>query len=189
MYSNNTDDPYILLIKDAVPKNFCKNVINRFESLISQQPENDSSYIHGGRKNRSDKFIAFDVADIDIASCINRYLHDAFKTYRNEVFELDYMNLESYRVKVQRTLSGEGYHTWHCEQDGKFNDTRIMTWSLFLNDVKEGGETEFLKQGIRIKPEAGMFAFWPGAFMYQHRGNPPISGAKYIATGWYNISE
>ena len=55
---------------------------------------------------------------------------------------------------------------------------------IYLNDVEEGGETEFLYQKIRIKPKSNMGLIWPGGFTHTHRGNPPLSGTKYILTGW-----
>ena len=59
---------------------------------------------------------------------------------------------------------------------------------VYLNDVKEGGETEFQYQKLRVKPKRGTVLIWPGGFTHLHRGNPPLSGDKYIATGWYQGS-
>jgi hypothetical protein len=50
--------------------------------------------------------------------------------------------------------------------------------------VQEGGETEFLYQHMRVKPEQGTLVIWPAAFTHTHRGNPPLSNEKYIVTGW-----
>jgi len=90
----------------------------------------------------------------------------------------------SIQGKMQKTCSGEGYHVWHCEHDQN-EPYRVLAWALFLNDVEEGGELEFLHQGIRIKPSKGEFVVWPASFTHMHRGNPPLSGEKYIITGWY----
>lgn len=46
------------------------------------------------------------------------------------------------------------------------------------------GETEFLYYPRRIKPKQGTLIVFPGAFTHAHRGNPPLSGDKYIITGW-----
>ena len=58
---------------------------------------------------------------------------------------------------------------------------------IYLNDVEEGGETEFLYQPKRIKAEKGKIVIFPADFMHTHRGNPPISNEKYVLTGWFNI--
>jgi hypothetical protein len=86
--------------------------------------------------------------------------------------------------KMQKTQPGEGYHVWHSELDPAASK-RVLAWAFFLNDVEEGGELEFLHQNMRIKPKRGDFVVWPANFTHIHRGNPPLSGDKYIVTGWY----
>ena len=58
--------------------------------------------------------------------------------------------------------------------------------AVYLNDVEEGGETEFLHQSVRVKPKKGRIVIWPAAFPYVHRGNQPLSGEKYLLTSWIN---
>ena len=88
-------------------------------------------------------------------------------------------------LKIQKTLLTEGYHVWHIEHNKGFdNEARAFVFSIYLNDVEEGGETEFLHFSKRVKPKTGRIVIWPAAFPYLHRGNPPLSGAKYILTSW-----
>ena len=87
-------------------------------------------------------------------------------------------------VKIQKTKVGEGYHTWHCENAEMKARNRILAFSVYLNDVTEGGETEFLYQKCRFKPEKNTLLVWPAQFTHIHRGNPPLSNDKYIITGW-----
>jgi hypothetical protein len=58
---------------------------------------------------------------------------------------------------------------------------------LYLNDVEEGGETEFLYLKKRIKPQQNRLLIWPAGFTHTHRGNPPLSNNKYIITGWVEL--
>ena len=91
-------------------------------------------------------------------------------------------------LKIQKTLPGEGYHIWHLEHSAGFqNEPRALVFSIYLNDVEEGGETEFLHFSKRVKPKAGRIVIWPSSFPYVHRGNPPLSGEKYILTSWLNL--
>jgi hypothetical protein len=53
-----------------------------------------------------------------------------------------------------------------------------------LNDVEEGGETEFYYQDKKIKPKAGRMVIAPSGFTHTHRGNVPTSNDKYILTSW-----
>jgi len=88
-------------------------------------------------------------------------------------------------LKIQKTLPTEGYHVWHIEhQKGYHNEARAFVFSVYLNDVEEGGETEFLHFSKRVKPKTGRIVIWPASFPYVHRGNPPLSGEKYILTSW-----
>jgi hypothetical protein len=88
-------------------------------------------------------------------------------------------------LKIQKTLPSEGYHVWHVEHGKGFeNEPRAFVFSIYLNDVEEGGETEFLHFSKRVKPKKGRIVIWPAAFPYLHRGNPPLSGEKYILTSW-----
>ncbi len=91
-------------------------------------------------------------------------------------------------LKIQKTLPTEGYHVWHIEH-GKGLDygSRAFVFSIYLNDVEEGGETEFLHFSKRVKPKKGRIVIWPSAFPYLHRGNSPLSGEKYILTSWMTI--
>ena len=88
-------------------------------------------------------------------------------------------------LKIQKTLPTEGYHVWHIEHgEGYHNEARAFVFSIYLNDVEEGGETEFLNFSKRVKPKTGRIVIWPAGFPYVHRGNPPLSGEKYIITSW-----
>ena len=88
-------------------------------------------------------------------------------------------------LKIQKTLPTEGYHVWHVEHGKGFeNEPRAFVFSIYLNDVEDGGETEFLHFSKRVKPKTGRIVIWPAAFPYIHRGNSPLSGKKYILTSW-----
>ena len=92
------------------------------------------------------------------------------------------------QLKLQKTLPTEGYHVWHIEHcKGFANEPRAFAFSIYLNDVEEGGETEFLHFSKRIKPKKGRIIIWPASFPYVHRGNTPLSGEKYILTSWMTV--
>ena len=91
-------------------------------------------------------------------------------------------------MKIQKTLATEGYHVWHIEHGkGYENEPRAFVFSIYLNDVEEGGETEFLHFSKRTKPKTGRIVIWPAGFPYLHRGNPPLSCEKYILTSWMTL--
>ena len=87
-------------------------------------------------------------------------------------------------IKIQMTKPSEGYHIWHCENSSLMNRGRFLTWILYLNDIDEGGETELIHLSERISPKTGRLVIFPAGWTHAHRGNPPLSNTKYIATGW-----
>lgn len=57
---------------------------------------------------------------------------------------------------------------------------RYLVFLWYLNDVEQGGETEFPQLGMRVAPRAGRLLMFPPYWMFQHAGLPPVSGDKYI---------
>jgi len=119
----------------------------------------------------------------------NNFIHSYFKGPHKDYVK-DFSVLKNYDyhtikyLKIQKTLPGQGYHSWHSEDGSKLWFKRLFAFTLYLNDVKEGGETEFLYLSKRIKAKRGRLAIFPASFEYTHRGNPPLSDEKYILTGW-----
>ena len=117
----------------------------------------------------------------------------ALKMYENSTNIKQYVGVNDLQytcLKIQKTLPKQGYHVWHTEHGPSYdNMRRVLAFSIYLNDVKEGGETEFLNQSIRVQPKTGRIAIWPASFPYVHRGNPPLKGEKYILTSWLLFPE
>lgn len=88
---------------------------------------------------------------------------------------------------IQYTKPGE-FFTWHSddtpvvEKHGGY--FRTISYLIYLNDVEEGGETEFVG-GFKSLPKRGHVCLFPCTWSYVHRGVPPISGDKYIIAGWW----
>jgi len=93
----------------------------------------------------------------------------------------------NYHMQIQKYTGDDGYYAWHYEnyiEDEKMNQ-RQMAFMWYLNNVEEGGETEFKFQNIKIKPEVGKNVIFPAFWTHTHRGNPCSLGQKkYIITGW-----
>lgn len=92
-------------------------------------------------------------------------------------------------INLQKYLRGcGGYHHWHSEiypQNASCESLhRVLLFQFYLNDVAEGGETEFLYQGRRIEARQGRLIIAPAGFTHTHKGHVAASGDKYIATSW-----
>lgn len=78
----------------------------------------------------------------------------------------------------------DGYFKWHNDFSlDKQYGLRMLTLIWYLNDVEEGGETEFV-DGTLVKPKTGQLLIFPTSWYMAHRGRMPISNKKYIITSW-----
>jgi hypothetical protein len=68
----------------------------------------------------------------------------------------------------------------HVDVGDSISARRFLVFFLYLNDVAEGGETEFPDLDLTISPECGKLLVFPSIWTYLHRGNVPISNDKYI---------
>jgi hypothetical protein len=112
-----------------------------------------------------------------------------YEIYSKEYPALTVSNKNIYHVKLQCTKPGQGYHIWHSENECRAYNSRVAVFTLYLNTVELGGETEFLHQGVRVNAVEGRLSIFPAAFTHVHRGNPPLSGDKYILTGWIEFAD
>lgn len=71
---------------------------------------------------------------------------------------------------------------------------RIFTAMAYLNDVEEGGATEFVNAGLSVAPKRGALIMWSSSDKNGapnegtlHAGTPVIAGTKYIVTKWYRV--
>jgi|TARA_B100000035_G_scaffold85963_1_gene72250 hypothetical protein len=120
-----------------------------------------------------------------VTKSLNQCLGECLDLYMEQYEILRCFELQNTSTLVQKTRPGEGYHVWHSEDGMPANmHRRKLTWMIYLNDIKDGGETEFLYYGKRIQPKKGTILIWPVNFTHAHRGNPPLKEDKYVATGW-----
>lgn len=107
---------------------------------------------------------------------------DQLAAFARYVFRPGSINIQGY------TADQGGYPYWHCEQyprDAQCEALhRVLLWTLYLNDDFAAGETEFLFQERKVRPQTGAMVIAPAAFTHTHRGNRPRGGDKFIATSW-----
>jgi hypothetical protein len=92
-------------------------------------------------------------------------------------------------IQAQKYEAGKGnYNYWHCEvyPQAPHNEPlhRTLLFMFYLNDVLDGGQTEFFYQEKSIQPKQGRMVIAPAYFTHTHRGAVPVSNDKYILTSW-----
>lgn len=104
-------------------------------------------------------------------------------------------------VQGQRYQPGQEFrpHFDWFEPEGEYwpyerahGGQRSWTVMAYLNDVEEGGETEFPKLGASIPPQRGALLAWNNARRdgrpnpaTLHAARPVVRGTKYVITKWF----
>tara|TARA_R100000406_G_scaffold87424_1_gene72092 strand:- start:237 stop:845 length:609 start_codon:yes stop_codon:yes gene_type:complete len=185
-------DNHIGIFHNFFPEKLMESYIKHFE----KSNEQNLTWTRPNPEDRKDKAIP---TIMDFEEKYFPYNNNEFiKIFFNECYKLyvdkydllkELQRHTIYEMKVQKTKPSEGYHVWHTENMQKEVSNRIAVFGLFLNDVKEGGETEFLYQKLRVKPVKNTLIIWPANYTHFHRGNPPISNDKYLLTGWVEYGD
>ena len=177
---------FIFEFNDSLSKDKCEEIIKRFENSsdqhyqgrIGQNLKEDTSI-----KKSTDMVISGKDEWKDIDELLFTSLAKALSRVKKQ-FEFFNGPFKDVGYAVQRTKSGEYYH-WHVDSGShQFSDRQLVAiW--YLNDIEgPGGETEFLNQAVKIKPETGKLILFPPFWTHEHRGVKLQKGVKYIATTW-----
>jgi prolyl 4-hydroxylase len=170
---------YVQWFDNALEPDFCKRMIESFDQLARFQTR-------GGRGAlQLSAWTELNVSKVADAS---------FETlFRQQVLQyLDLYNerapltlpipprnrLENLRIKRYVVEEGDQFQPHFDALDYTCNRYMVFLW--YLNDVIDGGETEFCDMGLRVSARAGRLLMFPPYWMYQHAGLPPRSNDKYI---------
>jgi len=176
-------------------KNLCKQIINFFE-------ENKDLQVIGSTSSGVDYSVkkTLDIT-IDPKSLkekkyeiFNNYfknLNECFKDYKKQYpFLLDIAKkVHIGHFNIQKYLKGDHFSKVHSERTNLSTIHRIFAWMTYLNDVEDGGTTDFEYYDLKIKPEEGKTIIWPSEWTHAHKGSKLNSGSKYIITGWMHFTD
>lgn len=182
-------DNFIGVFNNVLSKEDCEEIIKSFEHQCSKGLSFDRGPNESNHR-REDESMCENINSVYIPPDIAKRLTSLIWEKCHPLYAKQYSILDKadkytiFEYKIQRTHPGQGYHIWHYETMGRPQTNRVLVYTLYLNDVEEGGETEFLYANRRLKPKAGTFVLFPANFTHTHRGNPPLSGTKYMLTGW-----
>jgi prolyl 4-hydroxylase len=104
-------------------------------------------------------------------------------------------------VQGQRYTPGQefrGHYDWfdveadYWKHEEASGGQRSWTAMVYLNDVEEGGSTEFPRLNLKIEPQAGALLLWNNALPdgrpnpdVLHAALPVVRGVKYVITKWF----
>lgn len=176
-------------------ENICKNIIDFFEKNNDLQTKGQtSSGVNEEVKKSTDITINPNDLKKEGYSAFNDYfknLNECFMDYKEQ-----YPFLNTFLKKVhighfnvQKYLVGDHFARLHSERTSLNSLHRIFAWMTYLNDVDDGGTTDFDYYKIKIKPETGKTLIWPAEWTHAHTGSILKSGSKYIITGWMHFTD
>ena len=184
---------FIGVFENAIEEEWCDQVINWYNHIEKTQPnliqdrQSDDKTSPTYKKNNF-IYLNAHVNNPEVEKLRDHFMdiliNKVFSEYDKKHHISSFSELVAEVIKVQKTKFEEGYHVWHYENNGYPVADRVLVYMVYLNDVLEGGETEFLYQRRRIKPKKGTIMLFPTSFTHTHRGNPPLSNYKYAITGW-----
>lgn len=199
MASSKIDKDHIAVFDNYFDEDFCEHYISFYKEmeknklvLERETPshiKDDNNYdIISNIKFANQKGIKEFNVNYTASDFTDKFFNDVYPIYLKKYSILDLFSKHAIQdIKLQKTVPQTGYHVWHCESGSVGNRNRIMAFILYLNTVTHGGETEFLYQTKRIKPQQGRLVLFPTSYTHVHRGNPPLKGNKYILTGWVEL--
>ncbi len=180
------ENTFIYEKHNALPDELCDNMVQRFEEntedqylgRIGQVASQDSSI-----KKTTDLVVSGKEHWKDVDNNLFRSMGIAIKEFR-EAFPYFKGPFKDMGYGIQRYNPGEFYH-WHIDGGSHDFSQRQLVAIWYLNDVPgPGGETEFLFQDVKIKPEKGKLVLFPPFWTHEHRAVTLNEGVKYIATTW-----
>lgn len=175
------------------PLTLCDQVIDFFE----RHPENHTQGKTAGglnleAKNSTD--LSIWPRDLEQASHapLRDYIQRLFDCHRDYLEQWPFLKTFFTRAdlgpfNIQRYRPGGHFLKLHSERTALASSHRVLAWMTYLNDVAEGGATEFAHQDLAVQPRKGLTLIWPAEWTHAHRAGVLHSGEKHIITGWLHF--
>ncbi len=183
-------DPFIRIYPDLIDPFLCKAIIDRFDGDERRHAGRIGARVSTredpGLKRSTDLEIRT-LADWEyLCRPLDQAMSQSLRRYREDVpnfGDTHRMALRetAYQVQCYQPNGSDGFD-WHADIADRASADRVLAMIAYLNDVAEGGETEFRAQEVKVVPRRGTICWFPPSFPYMHRGAVPRSGPKYIIT-------
>lgn len=160
------------------------NILNDINNLVLTGKK---SWMHLDNNKMAPEVIQF-FADDEDPSIYNKvydkfivYQKQYLKEYSTNDYDIDYSNCE--KIYIMKYSDGmNGVHHFDDLVDGKI---RRVTVLYYPNDNYDGGEVEFPRFNVIIKPEVDQLLVFPGNFVYEHVIHPTKNGTRYLIGGFF----
>lgn len=168
----------------------CDELIQFFEAHQEKQKQGVTlEGLNPKLKNSLD--LSISPADMNQPShkAIKRYIGQLYNCYMDYTKQWPFLGktfptLDIGRFNLQKYNPGGHFAHIHSERTDMASLHRLFAFMTYLNDDFEDGETHFIHQQLKVKPEKGKTLIWPAEWTHAHAGEVVNAGSKYIATGW-----
>ena len=178
--------------ENSLSKELCDEMIQLFETSSDRYLGRTASGVNANIKDTTDLVITNHPEWSKISDTLSRELNHNIQEYvtkYNQMFD-NYTIFHEYELQIpsmqmQKYNKKVGNYVYHNDFDYNAKDSlvRQLTFLWYINNVDEGGETEFWSK-YNIKPKAGKLVLFPAHWTYPHSAKKPISNDKYVITGW-----
>ena len=175
-------------------EDLCKKIIQFFENNKNLQRKGTTSQGYNEKKIKSTTDITIKPNNLKDPKfkIFNQYvkeLHKCYLDYQNQwpFLKSIFKNIDIPPFNIQKYGPGDHFATIHSERTSLNCLHRLFAFMTYLNDVNDGGKTNFSHYGLKVKPEVGKTLIWPAEWTHAHAGEVLKSGTKYIITGWMNL--
>jgi hypothetical protein len=207
-----TRNPFIRLYPDTLSREACGRLLAQFDADKSGRRSGLTGGARGGVYNpsmkRCQELPIGPLSHPDLDRMLGSATKRTFDRYRDEVpvfgqfcttnpLKDTSFLLQVYQPSARAFDDGADGFGWHIDAGSPQSSNRVLALILYLNDVAEGGETEFsgwredgglrMKESeptLRIRPGAGTALWFPPMFPFEHRGRTPRSSRKAIITSF-----
>ena len=175
-------DACIQVFDEALAPAFCAQVIDSFQRLERLHVPNGRGHRGGLEDSAWHELNITPLSDEVFRGFFIREM-DTYLARYNERLRLPISvpwraKLDDLCIKRYRADRGECFQPHFDALDEKAGRYLVFLW--YLNDVADGGETEFCRLDRRVTARTGRLLMFPPYWMFQHAGLPPRSADKYI---------
>jgi prolyl 4-hydroxylase len=173
---------YVQTFDAALPAAFCEQLIASFKQTTDRHVVRSPGWRAGLDASSWTELDVSALADEAFMGFFYKQIDDHLALYNQRLgltLPVPTSSLVSdMRIKRYVVGSGEAFQPHFDAIYEVANRYLVFLW--YLNDVAEGGETEFCDLGVTVSARTGRLLMFPPYWMYQHAGRPPLSGDKYI---------
>jgi prolyl 4-hydroxylase len=173
---------YVQCFDNALNPKLCAEMVDSFEQLAHSHTRNGRGVTGQLKQSAWTELNISKLADAGTLSFFRAQVFQHLDLY-NKRLNLTLPippreRIENLRIKRYMVAGADQFQPHFDSLDYTSNRYLVFIW--YLNDVPEGGETDFPDLGLRISAKAGRLLVFPPYWMFQHAGLPAKSNDKYI---------